>query len=62
MLARELSYRMADFALADADLAVPGSRSVIRNLDAYLESKGVRSLFTEIAEMLLMRCPSNPVR
>ena len=52
---------MADFKLHPVDLELPTSREIVRNLDEYLNKKGVRLLFTEMAEMLLQRCPANPV-
>jgi hypothetical protein len=52
---------MADFGLTEDDLGAPGARRVVDDLDNYLESKGVRMLFTELAEVLLQSCPSNPV-
>ena len=58
---RKRHLLMSDFGLSSSELSLPTSRDIVRNLDEYLDKKGVRSLFSEIAEMLLQRCPPNPV-
>lgn len=51
-----------DFPLGPHELEMPGGRALARELDDYLDSKGVRSLMTELGEMLLHTVPANPVR
>jgi hypothetical protein len=41
---------------------LPGAPDIVKQLDAYLDAKGVRHLFVELGEMLLQRTPANPVR
>lgn len=52
----------SDLPIDGRDLEMPGGREVTAELSAYLDEKGIRPLLTEIGEMLLRECPTNPVQ
>ena len=45
----------------ESHMDLPGAPDIVKQLDAYLDAKGVRHLFVELGEMLLQRTPANPV-
>ena len=49
------------FPIGERELGMPGGREISGELDEYLNSKGIRDLFTELGEMLLHKCPDNPI-
>jgi hypothetical protein len=52
----------ADLLFTESHMDLPGAPDIVKQLDAYLDAKGVRHLFVELGEMLLQRTPANPVR
>ncbi len=53
--------RQVDLGLTPSHLDLPGAPDIVKQLDAYLDAKGVRRLFVELGEMLLQSTPANPV-
>jgi hypothetical protein len=51
-----------DFPIGQREFEMPGGREIAQELDEYLDSKGIRHLFVELAEMLLHTTPVNPIQ